>query len=80
MPPVVEFRIVLLVFIVWAVVSVIVAIRRTSPQWLNWLLVLPRILFHRRNPFGSDPSAMIFMVLVSALALLMGLSFPLTWC
>jgi hypothetical protein len=79
MPPVVEFRIVLLVFIIWAVVSVIVAIRRTSPQWLNWLLVLPLILFLRRNPFGSDLSAMIFMVLVSALALLMGLSFPLTW-
>jgi hypothetical protein len=54
MPPVAEFRIVWLVFIIWAVVSAIVAIRRTSPQWLKWSLVLPVILFLLRNQFGSD--------------------------
>ena len=74
-----EMRLVLVVFLVWSCAVGTLATRSTAPRWIGALVLLPLVLVLRTNPFGSPVSALVFLLFVTALSVVLGLSLPLTW-
>jgi hypothetical protein len=74
-----EVRLVLFVFLVWSCAVGTFATRSTTPRWTTALVLLPLLVLLRTNPFGSSFSVLVFLLFVSALSVVLGLSLPLAW-